>query len=503
MSDSPVFDARNTSPESAAWMADDLSSQAPSRRHFLVGGAAAAATVLMPFEVIGASGRPIRRLDYSPDYGPLAPVNDDSTGLPLLQLPAGFRYSSYGWTGDLMDDGVPTPSLHDGMDICAVDRNKLVLVRNHEQGGTSGSFASSLVTFDSRADGGTTNLTFNKRSGQWLSSHASISGTIRNCAGGATPWGSWLTCEETSVGPHTVVGGENPYTLQHGWVFEVPAFRVAQPTALVGLGAFSHEACAVDPATGIVYETEDATPSGFYRFIPTVPSKLRKGGKLQMMKLDAPTNATIVIEGVSTNYFNTGVGFANGTTWNVSWVDIVQPAKMFTSGTSYGGVRAQGLSQGASSIVRGEGCWYGNGQIYICSTSGGVAGNGQIFAYDPRRETLTLIFESTGDATLDNPDNIAWSPRGSLLLCEDGNVSPQRLRGLTVDGTIFPFCANNLDFSAGGFGSLTRPSGRVFDQDYRGSELAGACFYNEWLFVNIQTPGITFAITGPWENGAL
>jgi secreted PhoX family phosphatase len=138
-----------------------LAAQLPARRHFLVGGAAATAAALMPLHAIGASATPIRRLEFSPDYGPLAPVNDEATGYPLLQLPQGFRYSSFGWSGDVMEDGVPTPSAHDGMAVCAVDRTRLVLVRNHEQGGASGSFGSSLVTFDARADGGTTNLTFN------------------------------------------------------------------------------------------------------------------------------------------------------------------------------------------------------------------------------------------------------------------------------------------------------------------------------------------------------
>ena len=159
--------------------------------------------------------------------------------------------------------------------------------------------------------------------------------------------------------------------------------------------------------------------------------------------------------------------------------------------------------QGASSIARGEGIWYGNGVIYVCSTSGGSAGNGQIFAYDPRKETFTLLFVSLSDGIdgVDSPDNIAWSPRGSLILCEDGDNDPQSLRGLTLDGQIFPFCHNNVNFAA--TGSYTRPSGRTFTGDQRGSEFAGATFHHEWLFVNIQTPGITFAITGPWDDGAL
>ncbi|HSI60062.1 MAG TPA: alkaline phosphatase PhoX, partial [Ideonella sp.] len=416
-----------------------------SRRFFLRGGAAAAAAIAMPFEVIGAARKAIVHQDYSPDYGPLFPTNDEATGLPLLKLPAGFRYISYGWTGDVMGDGIATPSLHDGMAVCGVDRDKLVLVRNHEQGGTSGSFTGASTTFDALADGGNTRLKFNAAKGKWLHSEAVLSGTIRNCAGGPTPWNSWLSCEETSVGPHTVINGQNPFTKQHGWVFDVPAWGKASAEPLLGLGAFSHEACAVDPVTGIVYETEDATPSGFFRFVPKTYGKLKRG-KLQMMKLDAPNNATAVIDGQSWGYFNTGAGFPAGTSWNVSWVDIADPTAMFTPGGSYGGVQAQGLVQGASSIVRGEGCWYGNGVIYVCSTSGGANGNGQIFAYDPKRETFTLVFESSGDMVLDNPDNIAWSPRGSLILCEDGNVSPQQLRGLTLDGAIFPFCANNLDF---------------------------------------------------------
>ena len=468
------------------------------RRGFLKSGVAAAAAIAMPFSILGSGKAHAVHLPYSPDYGPLAPVADEVTGLPLLQLPAGFKYWSFGWTGDVMSDGIATPGAHDGMAVVAADPNKFVLVRNHEQGSnTAGSFAPAKLTYDPVCNGGTTNLVFAPQQKKWLSSWASLSGTIRNCAGGPTPWNSWISSEETSGGPH------NGATKQHGYNFDVPASGQTNPVALTDMGCFSHEAVAVDPVTGIIYETEDATPSGFYRFIPKVPGRPAMGGKLQMMKLVATTNASITISGTDYAYYNTGVAQPMGAMWDVQWVDIADPNKPFVSGTSYGGVRAQGLVQGASSIVRGEGCWYGNGVIYVCSTSGGGAGKGQIFAYDPRRETFTLVYESPNVNTLDNPDNIAWSPRGSLILCEDGSATPQALRGLTLDGTIFPFCFNNVDFTASGFGSVTRPSGRTFTGDQRGSEFAGATFHNEWLFVNIQSPGITFAITGPWDNGAL
>ena len=465
------------------------------RRAFLRSSVAAA--IAMPFGILGSGQARAVQLPYSPDYGSLTPVADEATGLPLLQLPAGFKYWSFGWTGDAMSDGIPTPGKHDGMAVCASDNNRLVLVRNHEQYSCSaaGTFAPSKITYDPRCDGGTTNLVFAPRDSKWRSSWATLSGTLRNCAGGPTPWNSWITCEETSAGP------ANGARKQHGYCFDVPAAGPAKPVPLVAMGCFRHEAIAVDPVTGHIYETEHSTPGGFYRFIPSSVGRPGLGGKLKMMKLKTLNNTTHIYLGTTYDFFDTGAGVARGTAWDVEWVDIAKPNKPFVTGTSYGGVVTQGLAQGASSIRDGEGCWYGNGVIYVCSTSGGAHGKGQIFAYDPRRETFTLVFESGGDSDVTNPDNIAWSPRGSLILCEDGGDRPQALRGLTLDGTIFPFCYNNVDFTA--TGPITRPSGLVFRGDQRTSEFAGSTFHNEWLFVNIQSPGITFAITGPWDDGAL
>jgi secreted PhoX family phosphatase len=473
------------------------------RRGFLKSGVMAAAAIAMPMQLLGAKDARAVQLPFSPDYGPMFDTPDMATGYNLLRLPQGFKYRSFGWTGDVMGDGIATPGSHDGMAVVASDANKLVLVRNHELSGGAGAFTPPKLTWDPMAGGGTSSLTFNPRTGQWLTSWASIGGTLTNCAGGPTPWNSWMTCEETSRGPHTVVNGTNPYQFQHGWVFDVPAVGPAKPMPLKDMGAFSHEAVAVDPVTGYIYETEDSTPSGVYRFIPNARNRPEQGGKLQMLKVLAPTNNSANIGGVPYAYFDTGFTNPAGTTWDVEWVDINEPHKMFITGTTYGGVRSQGIMQGAASFRRGEGMWYGNGVIYICSTSGGAAGEGQIFAYDPRKEKLTLIFESSGNGVCDNVDNIAWSPRGSLILCEDGGNPVARMHGLTIDGTIFPFCENNVDFSAAGFGSYTRPSGRTFSANGKGSEFCGATFHNEWLFVNIQSPGITFAITGPWDNGAL
>ena len=256
-----------------------------NRRGFIGGaiGAVAAGTVASSLGALGARAAndpaSIRRKPKATDYGPLSPVRDEATGLSLLLLPKGFEYISYGWTGDPMATGAPTPSAHDGM--AAFRRGKVVhLVRNHERGnGTP--FADPDSVYDPTASGGTTNLVFDPQAGEWLESYPSLSGTIRNCCGGPTPWGSWLTCEETTQVNAPGTADE----VRHGFVYDVPADGTSDAVPLTQLGRYSHEALCVDPASGIVYLTEDATPSGFYRFVPRRRGDLTEG-RLQMMAID-------------------------------------------------------------------------------------------------------------------------------------------------------------------------------------------------------------------------
>lgn len=407
--------------------------------------------------------------DIANPYGPVSAKIDDTTGLPLLQLPDGFRYLSYGWTGDRMHDGVKTPGAHDGMAV--VDQRghsgKIVLVRNHEGGSGVPYLAKPEITYAPDGAGGTTNITFDTRHGKWGKAWSSLAGTVRNCAGGVTPWGSWITCEETG-------------NTGHGWNFEVDA-KSGNPEPLKDMGRFSHEALMVDPRTGFVYETEDAGNAGFYKFVPNKYGRLDRGGDLYMLRVKGQPNA------------NLGVGFPIGTKWDVHWERIDDPFATTKS------VYQQGAEKGAARFSRLEGAWWGHRTGFFLSTDGGTVREGQVFEFDPREQTIKLVYESQNTETLDNPDNITVTPRGGLLLCEDGgSPSFERLIGISKHGRAFTFAVNNVVLSQS-------YNDEIEAGDYRGSEWAGACFSPDgrWLFANIQTPGITFAITGPWGHGPL
>jgi secreted PhoX family phosphatase len=321
-----------------------------------------------------------------------------------------------------------------------------------------------------------------------------------NCAGGITPWGSWITSEETNVGPTT--GG---WTKQHGYNFDVSASADGTVPAvpLPAMGRFSHEAVAVDPRTWIVYETEDnGSTSGFYRFIPATPGVLANGGTLEMLAIDGQPN------------FDTRSGQTAGVALPVTWVPIANPNPAGTSSTA---VYNQGSLLGAARFARLEGCWYGNGAIYFDATSGGNAGAGQIWEFRPEGDggSLTLIFESPGAAVLDAPDNLAVSPQGSILLCEDGD-GDQYMRGVTLDGEIFDFALNlqNEYEWAGATFAEADPAWNVVKIRGENHPL-GSRWDRVTLFVNRQgatsgtnpplpgNEGLTFAIWGPWKNGAL
>jgi secreted PhoX family phosphatase len=319
----------------------------------------------------------------------------------------------------------------------------------------------------------------------------SLSGTFINCAGGPTPWNSWLSCEEA------VSGTTHGFAKPHGYIFEVPVSATGEvdPVPLPAMGRFVHEAVCVDPGTGIVYETEDAwwrardpqtfPGAGFYRFIPRRRAELREGGRLQILGIDGAPR------------FDTIRGQQVGKALPAIWYDIddPDPPQAETDGVAL--LRA-GLEKGAARFQRLEGCFWADGGAYFVSTNGGDAASGQVWHYRPTAEDrgeLLLIFESPSAAVLDGPDNICASPRGGLVICEDGSAE-QYLRGLTRSGDIV-----NLVLAPSPLGGPAP------------TEFAGCCFSPDGnvLFFNVQGArshasralGATYALWGPWDQGAI
>ncbi len=361
-----------------------------------------------------------------------------------------------------MSDGYPVPKAMDGMAAFPLPNGNIMLIRNHEDSDAPARFrprpANSTSTsagilnsyldtdygprpfaYDRFAGGGTTSIEVEPGGRRRrVREFWSLVGTVRNCAGGVTPWGSWLSCEETFESISATGAEKN-----HGYTFEVPVDTVpgrpAPPIPLTQLGRMNHEAAAVDPDTGIIYETEDqGDVSGFYRFVParkpTRPGELASmGGSLEMLAVAGAAG------------YRTSLSQKIGVPLPVQWVKITNPDPLpptvVVNGVTMATIFKAGLNSGGAVFRRLEGIWYFRGKFYFSSTNGGDAGSGQIWLYDPQAETITLVYESPGIHELDFPDNIAVSPRGGIIICEDGAGS-QFLRGLTPSGQIFNFARN-------------------------------------------------------------
>lgn len=457
-----------------------------SRRRFLVvGGSVAVAAGLGDVgRLLASAGNAGARLH--PGYGPLAPVPDAHTGLPLLALPPGFRYCTFGWAGDALLGGGMCPDAHDGMGVVGVDGDVLTLVRNHEIVLGRGAFAPAAASYDPVCAGGTVTLRYDVARGELLSATPSLSGTLQNCSGGVTPWGSWLSCEEfaSRAGEVPLKDGVHALARDHGFVFEVPRDGLSDAVPLTAMGQFRHEAASVHASSGIVYLTEDLSPeAGFYRFLPAKPGQLRAGGRLQMLAVKGRPDLRH--------------GARVGEALPVHWVEIEHPERGIDADGGIAGVVRQGLAAGGSRFTRLEGCIAGTDVVYFTSTDGGDIASGQVWAFYPDRQALVLIFESADKAVLDYPDNVVLSPRGGLVMCQDSATEGvfEHLHGLTASGEVFEFARNNVQLAGE----------RGFTGDYRSEEWAGACFSPDgrWLFANIYRPGFSVAITGPWQQGLI
>lgn len=436
-----------------------------NRRNFIGATGAAFSGLLLN----GCTGRsaPLTSAPSSfADYGPLVP---DPAG--MLDLPRGFSYRLLSSLGNAMTDGCTVPDKADGMGCFSIGNDEIVLIRNHElvpADDAGGVLAKGFGTRDGAiVPGGTTSIVLDATTLEVKREFRSLAGTIRNCSGGITPWGSWLTCEEAPTGPGQRFGeglAEN-----HGWVFEVPANATGLIDAvpLKAMGRFNHEAACVDPRTGIVYLSEDRDDSVLYRFVPTTPGRLGDGGLLQAM----------VVEGLSDTRNWTSADMAVGSRHTVRWIDCDDV------GSPNDDLRSRAAAKGAAVVARGEGIHTGTDEIFVCSTNGGQRKLGQILRLVPgtggEPDQIELFFESQSKDQFNYGDNLTVGPNGHLIVCEDQytEVVDNHLRGITPDGRAYTL-------------------GRLRMQ----TELAGGCFSpdGKWFFVNAYSPTRTLAITGPW-----
>ncbi|MET8573208.1 alkaline phosphatase PhoX [Streptomyces sp. NPDC005012] len=414
-------------------------------------------------------------------YGSLLPDPDG-----LLDLPKGFRYRVLSREGDALRSGEGlVPSHHDGMTALPGRRGRVHLVRNHENRSTATLGVPTVdgLTYDPAAKGGCTLLTLDGPDGRVVDERVAVAGTAVNCSGGPTPWGTWLTCEETED-----TAGVAGYAKDHGFIFEVdPADpRRSGAVPLTAMGRFQHEAVAVDPVHGVVYETEDAfvAPFGlFYRFLPHRPEgglgSLRAGGRLQAMRVPDLPDLSVVAE--------PGASFGG-----VEWVDVPDPLAARTP------TRLQDYGPGG--VTRGqklEGCYWGGRSVYFVSSyartreGSGADHHGQVWRYDPgsRRLTLVIVFGPGSDVQLpgESPDNICLAPGGSLMVCEDGSGA-QHVYGVTRRGEVYTMARNRQNIGT--------------EEDPEWGEFAGVAFSPDGgtMYLNCYDPGTTFAVTGPWRR---
>ncbi|MBN8552363.1 MAG: DUF839 domain-containing protein [Caulobacterales bacterium] len=449
-----------------------------SRRLVLAGGAAALAFSGM---VARAQPRSGEYRNEIPGYGPLI---DDPEG--LLDLPDGFSYRVISQAGETMDDGLLVPGKADGMGCFPGEDGQVILVRNHEvrprhldlgPTGVGHRLRDQLPAekvFDTYADGhplggGTTTLIYDLAQQRVVRQHLSLTGTLTNCAGGVTPWRTWLSCEENEDNAGSGVNRN------HGWVFEVPADAtgLVDPVPLTAMGRFEHEAACVDPETSHVYLTEDRDDSLFYRFIPTTPGRLADGGRLQALVIAGAPAA-------DTRNWNGAVLWRMQDWLDVEWVDLDEVESPNND------LRQRGHAAGAALFARGEGLTWGDGELFFTCTSGGVQGFGQIMRMVPGRDgtpdRIQLFLESDDEAVFDYGDNLTVAPWGHLLVCED-RYSAERIhiRAIAPDGQVYTIARN------------AHPDN---------GEFAGVCVSPDGstVFVNVLNPGYTLAITGPWRS---
>ncbi|MFC9062658.1 alkaline phosphatase PhoX [Streptomyces sp. NPDC057074] len=328
-------------------------------RTAVVGGSAVLGGTLWRGAAYAAPAQP-----GSGPYGALG--SPDANG---LRLPAGFTSRVIARSGQKVAGTSYTwHSAPDG-GACYPDGSGWIYVSNSEVNPSGGA---SAVRFSS--------------TGAVTSAYRVLSGTRQNCAGGRTPWNTWLSCEE----------------VDRGYVYETDPWGVKAAVRRDAMGRFKHEAAAADPVREVVYLTEDVTDGCFYRFRPTTWGDLSSG------------TLEVLVGG-------------SATSGPVTWARVPDPS---------GATATRGQVSGAKRFNGGEGCYYADDTCWFTTK-----GDNRVWQYDAAAQTVELAYDdslvTSGGAPLTGVDNVTGSSSGDLFVAEDGGN--MEICVITPNDVVAPF----------------------------------------------------------------